>query len=232
MRSVALAAAGLLFLTGCAHVRQAALPVIASASGSVDGTDLIGPPPRAGDSAAELAGMQGPWPAERVAQARADNRFDPFAAFAPVMGDGFRAEALPHLHKLFGDVTVPLGAAVGVAKDDYARPRPFVAEPDLPTCIAPGDGLRRSGSYPSGHAAFGWAWALLLAEIAPSRADAVLQRGRDYGESRVICGVHYPSDVEAGRMLAAAEIARLHAKPAFRRDLDAARAELAAAMVK
>jgi acid phosphatase (class A) len=69
----------------------------------------------------------------------------------------------------------------------------------------------------------------VLAELAPSRADAILQRGRDFGDSRVICGYHYPSDIEAGRTIAAGVIARLHADASFRRDLDAARAELARA---
>ena len=68
-----------------------------------------------------------------------------------------------------------------------------------------------------------------MAELVPSRADAILQRGRDYGDSRVICGYHFPSDIESGRLLAAAVIARMHADPAFRRDLDAARRELARA---
>jgi acid phosphatase (class A) len=68
-----------------------------------------------------------------------------------------------------------------------------------------------------------------LAELVPSRADAILQRGRDYGDSRVVCGLHYPSDVEAGRTIAAAALARLHADPAFRRALDEARSELAQA---
>lgn len=68
-----------------------------------------------------------------------------------------------------------------------------------------------------------------MAELVPSRADAILQRGRDYGDSRVICGYHFPSDIEAGRLLAAGVIARLHADANFRRDLDAARSELARA---
>jgi acid phosphatase (class A) len=87
--------------------------------------------------------------------------------------------------------------------------------------------LRESRSYPSGHAALGWAWALVLAELIPDRADAILERGRDFGWSRVVCGVHYPSDVEAGRIVGAGAIARLHGDAFFRTQMDAARAELA-----
>jgi acid phosphatase (class A) len=89
--------------------------------------------------------------------------------------------------------------------------------------------LRTDGSYPSGHSALGWGWALVLAEAAPERADAILQRGRDFGQSRLVCNVHWQSDIDNGRLMAAATVARLHADAAFRADLDAARAEVAAA---
>jgi hypothetical protein len=70
------------------------------------------------------------------------------------------------------------------------------------------------------------AFALVLTEIAPQRANALLGRGYAYGQSRVICGVHWQSDVEAGRVVAAATVARLHADPVFRAQLDAAREEV------
>ena len=67
----------------------------------------------------------------------------------------------------------------------------------------------------------------MLGELAPGHASGLLQAGREIGDSRVICGVHYQSDVEAGRKLGAAMVARLHAEPAFEKDLAAAKAELA-----
>jgi acid phosphatase (class A) len=87
--------------------------------------------------------------------------------------------------------------------------------------------LRKDGSYPSGHTAIGWAWALILTEIAPDRADAILARGRAFGESRVVCNVHWHSDVVEGRFMGAAAVARLHADPAFRAEIKAAKVELA-----
>ncbi|MET0183094.1 MAG: phosphatase PAP2 family protein, partial [Caulobacterales bacterium] len=68
--------------------------------------------------------------------------------------------------------------------------------------------------------------SLALAEILPSRAQAILERGIDYGQSRIVCGVHYTSDVQAGRLLASATLARLHSDPAFRAALEDARSEL------
>jgi acid phosphatase (class A) len=84
------------------------------------------------------------------------------------------------------------------------------------------------GSYPSGHTAIGWAWALILSEIAPEQTDAILARGRTFGQSRVICNVHRQSDVIEGRFMGSAVVSRLHAEPAFRAAIETAKAELAA----
>ncbi len=226
LRPVAFAAFSLVG-AGCAHVQSALLPIAAEFSGSVDGVAITSGPPGADMVGAEMAVLRGNWSNERIAQARADDRFDAFSAFAPVLGAEFTSDDYPRTDHVFNRLRAPLGAAILLAKNRYARQRPFVSDDTLPTCIEPTTQLRASGSYPSGHAAFGWAWALLLAELVPSRADALLQRGRDYGDSRVVCGVHFPSDVDAGRVIAAAAIARLHAEPTFRRELEDARLELA-----
>lgn len=114
---------------------------------------------------------------------------------------------------------------IGASKDAYKRPRPF-AEREGPICVVPSEDLRASPSYPSGHSAAGWLYALLLAEIDPAHADAIVQRGRAFGESRVVCGVHYYTDIEGGRMAATALVAALHGAPEFETDIASARAEL------
>ena len=131
----------------------------------------------------------------------------------------------PTLVMLLGRVMGDVDASLKGAKTGFARPRPFVSA-DAPICVAREAWLVNSGSYPSGHAATGWAWALVLGELAPERADALSRRALAYGDSRVVCGVHYLSDVEAGRVAGAAVVARLHAVPAFRADLARARREL------
>ena len=98
---------------------------------------------------------------------------------------------------------------------------------DAPICTPDRrERLTKDGSYPSGHTAVGWAWALILTEIVPERSGPLLARGMAYGQSRVICNVHWQSDVDEGRIIGAAVVARLHTDPAFRADLDAAKAEL------
>lgn len=135
----------------------------------------------------------------------------------------------PALYRLLERSRIDASAATKVAKNHYQRPRPFMVNGE-PTCTPDDEaGLRSNGSYPSGHTSIGWAWALILSEIAPDRADAIQARGRNYGESRLVCNVHWQSDILEGRFMGAAAVARLHDNAAFQRDLLAARSETAAA---
>ena len=139
------------------------------------------------------------------------------------------AESTPHLNMLLRRTLLDAGLSTYAAKDRYNRPRPFVALNETMCTPAEDATLRKDGSYPSGHAALGWAWALVLAEIAPERTDALIARGLAFGQSRMICGVHWQSDVEAGRTMGAAAVARLHANEVFRAQLAAAKEEVQSA---
>jgi acid phosphatase (class A) len=197
----------------------------------VDAVVFLPPPPEA-NGALELAErtiVRGPWTAERRRQALEDNAIDPFAAFDSVLGANFTRANFPATYAVLDRAGRAAGYAGDPVKFLYRRSRPFVSDGAITPCIPNDERLRASFSYPSGHAALGFGWALVLAELVPSRADAIIERGRDFTWSRVVCGVHYPSDVEAGRTVAAAAIARLHADPDFQRESAAARAELAAA---
>ncbi|MBO4264315.1 MAG: phosphatase PAP2 family protein [Bacteroidales bacterium] len=85
--------------------------------------------------------------------------------------------------------------------------------------------LRGEGSYPSGHTIRSWLVALLLAELNPAAANAVYARAWAYGESRVIAGAHWQSDVDASRVAASIGYASLQASPAFRAQMSLAQAE-------
>ena len=124
------------------------------------------------------------------------------------------------------------GWATFAAKDKYQHARPFMLD-GQPICTPDKEqALRAQGSYPSGHTSVGWAWALVLAEASPDESETILARGRAFGESRLVCNVHWQSDVIEGRFIGAATVARLHAEPDFLADLAAAKAELAAARAK
>ncbi len=196
-----------------------------------DAAAVLGPPPAA-NTAAQAADTLALLPAitpERLARARADQPFSPWAAMQPVFGETFTDARLPHTKRVFDTLVASLIATGAQAKTTYNRTRPYAVDRRVLQCDDPGPMNGSSPSYPSTHAALGWGTALVLAELSPQRSDAILVRGRDFGDSRVICGFHYPSDIEAGRLLAAGVVARLHADASFRRDLEAARRELARA---
>jgi acid phosphatase (class A) len=150
-------------------------------------------------------------------------------AFACALGARITVEDTPRLQKLMVRSMVDAGLSTYGAKEKYQRKRPFV-ENRAPICTPEDEKvLRNDGSYPSGHTAVGWAWALILSELAPDRADALLARGIEFGESRIICNVHWRNDVTAGRLMGASAVALMHANPEFIADMKAARAELAEA---
>ena len=197
----------------------------------LDGAALLGAPPAPGSAAqaADTLSMHPLASAERLALARQDQAFSPWVAMGPVLGAQFTAQRFPATARVLTAMVAQTNSVISAAKTTYARTRPYVSNPSVLQCDQPSPGNGASASYPSTHAAIGWGAALILAELLPSRADALLQRGVDFGESRHICGFHYPTDIEAARLGAAAVVARLHADPAFERDIAAARRELARA---
>lgn len=132
----------------------------------------------------------------------------------------------PHLYIVLRRSMLDAVLSTFAAKNKYKRERPFIKNKQ-PICTpAIEQGLRHNGSYPSGHSSIGWAWALILCELAPDRADAILARGLAFGESRLVCNVHWYSDVVWGRFIGAATVACLHANAEFCADMKAAKAEL------
>ena len=149
--------------------------------------------------------------------------------FSCAAGFTISAATTPKLQHLLLKSMMVFGLSTYPTKMKYQRPRPFM-ENGKPTCTPDQeDVLRKDGSYPSGHSAIGFGTGLILAEVVPDRAAQLVARGRAFGDSRRICNVHWLSDVEEGRVVASAVMARLNAEPAFAADLAAARAEVAAA---
>lgn len=94
-------------------------------------------------------------------------------------------------------------------KAAYMRLRPYVFYREGTLIPGEEEGSRRSGSYPSGHTVRGWGMALVLAELNPERQDTLLKAGYEWGQSRVIAGYHWQSDVDASKLLSSATFARL-----------------------
>ena len=203
----------------------------------IDAIGLMSPAPLKGDSRYEAdrrmfratRAMQG---SERWKLATRDVQLTPAAMmddFSCAAGRHLSAETTPLLRDMMLRVLVDGQTADGTAKKYFRRLRPFLIDKG-PVC-QPEAELVSSFDYPSGHTVWGWSCAYVLAELLPDRAAPILLRGRAYGESRVICGAHNASAVEAGEHLAAATVAALHGSPAFRADLDRVRSEIGMAPV-
>lgn len=149
-------------------------------------------------------------------------------AFSCALGVPISSEGSPRLYQLLRRTMTDAGLATYAAKDHYKRTRPFVHYKEA-TC-APADeaALRNDGSYPSGHTSIGWTWALVLTQVAPDRADALLARGRSFGESRLVCNAHWQSDILEGRAVASGAFAKLQANATFQADVAAATQEVQA----
>jgi membrane-associated phospholipid phosphatase len=152
-----------------------------------------------------------------------------FDHFADALGVRLTPAQAPILAALLdragGDRSV-----VGVAKTHWSTRRPYLDKKDAPICETKSDHLAGNPDYPSGHSAHGMHVAMILAELAPSRADALYARGREYAESRWICGSHSVSAAEAGIQSGAVIYAAEHVSPFFQQDMQAARAEVDAAL--
>ena len=145
--------------------------------------------------------------------------------YSGVLGIDISQENTPAIYRMLTLGLLTTDQAGKLPKNHYMRTRPYVFFNE-PT-IYPSDEkwLRTNGSYPSGHTILGWSAALLLTEVAPDKADTILARGYMYGQSRVIAGYHWQSDVDAARLVASAAVARLHADKRFIKLMKKARKE-------
>jgi acid phosphatase (class A) len=162
---------------------------------------------------------------EQVTAAKADENEEDLFAYKAVFGAGFNPEALPLTAELGAHVKNDQSVAGSALKAVFQRPRPYQADKTLhPVCAL----TEAPNSYPSGHALTGYLEALTLAEMAPEKRAEILARADDYAHNRLVCGVHYPSDLEASRRIAYVVFGYMMATPRFERDLAAAKAEMRA----
>ncbi|MDH3864314.1 MAG: phosphatase PAP2 family protein [Gammaproteobacteria bacterium] len=184
-----------------------------------------------------MQGMDTAW-ADKMQSLRGTARWDlaardadlhfpaPADVFSCALGISITEEDTPALYMLLWRTMTDIGLAPYSAKNAYQRERPFMVRNETTCTPQDEEALRKDGSYPSGHTAIGWGWALILTELSPDRAEQLLSRGRQFGESRNVCNAHWYSDIVAGRLVGAAAVARLHASDEFLAALEAARADI------
>lgn len=148
--------------------------------------------------------------------------------FTQAFGMKITAADTPDIYKLLmGMKETAATLATWQAKEGFHRTRPFVYYSDTTMTHNEDSVLALSGSYPSGHATLYHAVSLVLQEINPDRQIEIMQCGYERARSRLIVGAHWRSDVEAGRLMAGAIVARLHAHKEFLKQLEKAKKEFA-----
>lgn len=246
MRAIAAATAAGILLAGCAGTPAALKP------GQVSSTAVRGylsqeliqalaeatPPPPTEGSAAALADRERSEQfktledSDRWLLATAHAELQPPLAlqhFDCVLGVRLGSTDTPRLDRLMQRLFEDANGAAEQVKARAFRARPVGDDPDRRPCQRISEAGRNSASYPSGSAAVAAAYGEAFAALAPDRAEESKSAARQISLSRLVCAMHYPSDVEAGERIGRAVFEATARSSAFAADLEAARIELAAA---
>jgi len=195
--------------------------------GAINIKKVLADPPADNSAAARteldrLLAIQAKRTPQDVARIMSEPPLSPYL-FSSVLGSSFNAQTLPATDALLKRVSADAAAVIDQAKACWNRKRPWVLEARIQPCIAkPTD-----PSYPSARAARSRVWAVILGQLFPARKSQLLAAADQVAQNRIDAGVHYPTDVEAGKALADAIADKIIQTPAFAADMAAARAELA-----
>jgi acid phosphatase (class A) len=232
LRSLALAAVFLLALSAAAHAEDegsvAELRYLRPSQ--VELSKILTAPPKPGSRAERRDLAISLWYQKRrtpamIALARDDQDRSVFR-FGSIFGAVFTEGRLPKSAAFFASVLSDERTVGAEAKKFWSRPRPFVTSTLIHPCVDEPP----TNSYPSNHATTGMLYAQILVRMLPGERARIFARAAQYAKNRVICGVHYESDIEAGERAGAIEAQAMFMNSAFRRDFDAARAEIRAAL--
>jgi acid phosphatase (class A) len=188
---------------------------------------LLAPPPAPQSEAqrrdlAAVLEVQSNRTPERVARAVADSALSIFR-YDDVLGPNFTPDRLPLNVEFFKRMHADARTILNATKEAWNRPRPFNVSADVKPL---GEKPRTNFAYPSGTTIFGSLTAIMLANMVPEKRVELFDRSVEYAANRIVLGIHYPTDIEAGRIAAAVMAAAFLQNPAFMAEFDAARAEL------
>ena len=148
--------------------------------------------------------------------------------FDCALGVRLGSTTTPNLNRLMQRLFDDSDAAAELVKARGFRARPVGDDPERRPCQRVSEAGRRSASYPSGSSTVATVYGEAFAALEPQHAAEARHTAHEMGLSRLVCGMHYPSDVAAGVGLGKAVFEAAAATPGFDADLAAARAELAA----
>jgi acid phosphatase (class A) len=196
----------LLALAALAFATASAAPKERFFTGEAEDLAALIPPPPPDDSPAGLADLETvlqvqrdrtPAQVERAARAQAYGRDNALALGARVFGPEFTAANLPRTAAVLRQADEERHAVGSAVKARWNRPRPYVRDARVEPCVP----RSRETSYPSGHSAVAAVWAELLGAAVPEYRARFLEEAREAMWSRVLAGMHYPTDTQAGGLL-------------------------------
>jgi acid phosphatase (class A) len=159
---------------------------------------------------------------KQIAAAQADDQEQDIFIFKNVLGQNFTPDSLPLTVALSAHIHNDEGVASKPLKTSFSRSRPFQFDSSLhPVCEL----SKEPNSYPSGHTLSGYLLAFALVQMVPEKQQEIMQRADDYAHNRLVCGVHYASDLDTSRKMAYAMFGYMLASPRFQQELAAAREE-------
>jgi acid phosphatase (class A) len=228
MRKLALYSVVLLMLGAAPALSLSDKPYLAETD--ADFATLLPPPPADGSPADKrdmqmLLDLQKTLTPERLERIQTDTEQSVYRVAGEVLGPGFTKDTFPLAGAFFDKVNKDSAVGVRAIKQKYKRLRPFQANKEVqsPPNIA---AASQGPTYPSGHGTFGAEVALLLSMMVPEKRSELFGRGWEYGEQRILSGVAYPSDWEAGHIGATVMVTLMLQKPEFRADFEAVKAEV------
>lgn len=196
-----------LLLTGC--MVQAANPPVAPQAGhwqtwvlaSSDEVRPAAPPDQSATLAeiAEIKSLAAQKDDEAEAQVAYWNAGSPSYRWIQIALNQFKSKPMsnPRVARGMAMMNIAIYDAMVAAWDakyTYNRPRPTQVDPSLTTLAD----VPNSPSYPAEHAVAAGAAAAILGYIYPDDAQSFDAKAEEAAQSRVLAGVQYPSDVQAG----------------------------------
>jgi acid phosphatase (class A) len=194
---------------------------------------ILPPPPKDGTDLqkADLADVQRVYKTrtpDRRATAEWDDKHETADLFDSTLGPQFDLKKLPATAKMLAVLENEQSVAANMAKRYFLRNRPWAIDSTIVACDYKPNAAPLT-SYPSGHATLSYSVGYLLADLMPQMAQPILTRANEYAYSRVVCGAHYASDIEASHVLATTLVVKMLQNPEFAAQVEASRAELKAA---
>ncbi len=193
----------------------------------VDLTKLLAPPPpdqspRTQAEILDLIQIQKTRTTQERDAAAADEKLSVFQLASIVLGPKFTVANLPLTEEFFRRLSKDGISIFIVAKDKWDRKRPFVTNPEIKPCSSPSE----SGSYPSGHSTFCYLTTVVLGDMIPEKKVELFARADQYAANRMVCGAHYRSDVEAGKISGTVIAAFAMQSPRFQKEFEEVRKEI------